>query len=206
MSLPDTEPKKSSMVKKAMLGCLGVLLLLSLAGGFIVYRYVIAPGRSMMQSAEALQQIDSLNEDIRNQQPFTAPESLTTEHVDRFVEVQRQLLTQLEGHTSELEARYEQTEDMNINDVMNVWQDLANVFVDAKRVQVDALNVNNFSLAEYAWVRQRVFAALGYSNIPEVPGVQQYVYNIDVSEEEMELVRPHEQLLEQTFVLSVFGL
>lgn len=208
MSLPNAEPKKSGVVKKVMFGCLGVLLLLSLAGGFIVYRFVIAPGRSMMQSAETLQQIESLNDDIRNQQPFTAPDSLTAEHVDRFVAVQRQLLTQLEGRISELEGRYEQTnqEDMTINDVMNVWQDFANLFVDAKRVQVDALNANDFSLAEYAWVRQRVFTALGYSSVPEVPGVQQFVHNVDVSEEALELARPHEELLEQTIVLSAFGL
>lgn len=204
----STEPKKGGMGKKIAFGCLGVLLLLSLAGGIIVYRFVIVPGRSMMQSAEALQQIETLNQDIRNQQPFTAPESLTANHVDRFVGVQRQLLAQLEGRMGELEARYEQTDqnDMTFNEIINVWQDLAGVLVDAKRAQVDALNAADFSLAEYAWVRQQVFIALGYSNITELPGAQQQMSDSDVSPEAVALVRPHQELLQQTVVLSAFGL
>lgn len=208
MSLPDAESKKSGLGKKIAFGCLGVLLLLSLAGGIIVYRFVIVPGRSMMQSAEALQQLETLNEDIRNRQPFTAPESLTANHVDRFVMVQRQLLTQLEGRMGELEARYEQTDqnDMTLNEVMNVWQDFAGVLVDAKRAQVEALNAADFSLAEYAWVRQRVFTALGYSNLTQLPGAQQQMRDSDVSPEEVVLVSPHQELLQQTVVLSAFGL
>jgi len=202
-----TEPKKGAG-KKIALGCLGVLLLLSLAGGIIVYRFVIVPGRSMMQSAEALQQLEALNEDVRNQQPFSAPEQLSAEQVARFMTVQRQLLEQLEGRLSEFEARYEQSnqEDMNMTEVMQVWQDFAGVLVDAKRAQVDALNATNFSLAEYAWVRQQVLTAFGYRNVTQLPGVEQPMADNSVSAEAIELVRPHQALLEETIILSVFGL
>jgi hypothetical protein len=210
MSTPNPEAKKGGVGKKIALGCLGVLLLLSLAGGIIVYRFVIAPGRSMLESAEALQQLETLNQDIDNQQPFTAPESLTASQVDRFVAVQRQMLEQLEGRVAELEARYEQTDqdNMTMTEVMRVWQDFAGVLVEAKRAQVNALNTADFSLAEYAWVRQQVFIALGYSNITELPGAQgQLTANdINISPETIELVRPHQDLLEQTFALSMFGL
>jgi hypothetical protein len=212
MSTPEhvanAETKKGGLGKKIALGCLGVVLLLSLAGGIIVYRFVIVPGRSMLQSAEALQQLETLNEDIRNQQPFTAPASLSAEHVNRFVVVQRQLLEQLEGRMGELEARYEQTNqtDMNMSDIINVWQDFADVLVEAKRTQVNALNASGFSLAEYAWVRQQVFTAFGYSNITELPGVQENINPDEPSAEAVELVRPHQALLEQTLVLSAFGL
>ena len=210
MSTPNPEAKKGGVGKKIALGCLGVLLLLSLAGGIIVYRFVIAPGRSMLESAEALQQLETLNQDIDNQQPFTAPESLTASQVDRFVAVQRQMLEQLEGRMAELEARYEQTDqdNMTMTEVMRVWQDFAGVLVEAKRAQVNALNTADFSLAEYAWVRQQVFIALGYSNITELPGAQgQLTANdINISPETIELVRPHQDLLEQTFALSMFGL
>lgn len=210
MSTPNPEAKKGGVGKKIALGCLGVLLLLSLAGGIIVYRFVIAPGRSMLESAEALQQLETLNQDIDNQQPFTAPESLTASQVDRFVAVQRQMLEQLEGRVAELEARYEQTDqdNMTMTEVMRVWQDFAGVLVEAKRAQVNALNTADFSLAEYAWVRQQVFIALGYSNITELPGAQgQLTANdINISPETIELVSPHQDLLEQTFALSMFGL
>jgi hypothetical protein len=209
---PETNPEtstgttKGSIGKKIALGCLGVLLLLSLAGGIIVYRFVIVPGRSMLQSAEALQQLETLNEDIRNQQPFTAPESLTSGHVDRFVVVQRQLLEQLEGQMNALETRYNQQEDMSLPEMLNAWQDITAVLVEAKQSQVAALNAANFSLAEYAWVRQQVFTALGYSNITALPGAQAPPETNDVSPEATNLVRPHQALLEQTVILSAFGL
>lgn len=163
------------MGKKIALGCLGVGLLVLVGGGFFGYNYVVKP---MMGSVSSLQNIHEKNTQITNQQPYTPPQDgeLSSNQVDRFVDVQREIRQGLENVLTEFQEKYEdmgqewEDRDPSIREMMNVWGDLVGLYSDAKQVQVDALNNAGFSLEEYRFVQQSFYQALG---------VELFSYNID---------------------------
>jgi hypothetical protein len=49
--------------------------------------------------------------------------------------------------------------------LIGFWRDLGGVATEAKRRQVEALNEQGFSLAEYQWVREQAYLALGMESL-----------------------------------------
>jgi hypothetical protein len=91
--------------------------------------------------------------------------------------------------------------------------------VDGKRAQVAALNDTGFSLEEYSWVRQQVYAAAGLalaqmdlrdianaaqSGEREIP-VEKTEAG-DVPERNRELVKPYADKLREWLAFGFFGL
>ncbi|MEM7736560.1 MAG: hypothetical protein AAF267_12295 [Deinococcota bacterium] len=209
MSAPVQDaPKGGGVGKKIALGCLGVVLLLALAGGIIVYRFVM-PG---VRTARALVQLEELNANVRNQQAFNPDSPLLSDtQLTRFLAVQEEMFSELEGDFAQIEARYQDIDDNNqagLRDVMNAWSDLAGLLVSAKRSQVDALNAQDFSLAEYAWVRQRIYEAIGYSTVSAVQGAEGVNVQIpeDIPQANIDMVTPHQETLIRTLPLTAVGL
>ncbi len=201
-------PKSSGVGKKIALGCLGVVLVLALAGGIIVYRFVM-PG---VRTARAFVQLEELNANVRNQQAFNPDSPLLSEaQLNRFLEVQDEIFSEVEGDFAAFEARFEEFDNgnqANFREVMEAYSGIANLLVSAKRSQVDALNAQDFSLAEYAWVRQRIYEALGYSTVTAVQGAEGVNVQIpeDVPQANIDLVTPHQEALIRTLPLTAVGL
>lgn len=165
------------MGKKIALGCLGVGLLLLIGGGLLTYNYVYKP---VMGSVSSLQEIHDTNTQIDNKSTYEEPtdNELAEEQVERFVAVQKQIQSGIEGRLEEFQQKYDeldqelQTENRQpgIGEIMGAWGDIIDLYSDAKQIQVEALNDYDFSLQEYRFVQQSFYSALG---------VELFSYNID---------------------------
>lgn len=163
------------MGKKIALGCLVVGLVVLIGGGFLTYNYIYKP---VMGSVSSLQEIHEKNEQIDNQSSYQPPadNELTENQVERFVAVQRQIKQGIESRLEEFQQKYEQMDqelqnrEPTLTEIMNAWGDIVDLYTDAKQIQVEALNEHNFSLAEYRYVQQSFYSALG---------MELFSYNID---------------------------
>ena len=159
-------------MKKVVFGCLFVVIILAIAGGILGYVYVVEPARSYLVAFRQLGNLSDLDKNVKNTTAFTAPAGgeLTESLVARFAGVQEAMQTGLGAQLQQVEQRYKQLsgslEDGTKPDgraVFNALKDMASVLAEAKRIQVDALNRAGFSVAEYQWVRDQVYAAAGVS-------------------------------------------
>jgi hypothetical protein len=96
----------------------------------------------------------------------------------------------------------------SIGEMMSAYGDLTDLLVEAKRAQVEALNAQEFSLAEYNWVRQQTYRALGESvavaAIAESGATSPM--QTTVPESTREMVAPHREELMESYALAWWGL
>jgi hypothetical protein len=155
-------------MKKLAIGCGIVLLVTGVAAagvGYYLYRQVSS---SITQLAE-LGQVRDLERGIRNREPFVPPvsEELTESQIEKLVQVQADVRRRLGERMAAFEAKYKtlaQKENASLGDapaLIRAYGDLAATWLDAKRGQVDALNTAGLSLAEYRWIRDQAYRALG---------------------------------------------
>lgn len=208
-------------MQKVLIGCLGLLFVVAIAGGSVAYFKFIKPGWEFASGiAELGTEFKELNESV--EQPsssFSAPSdgALDESTFQRFLETQRQMRGQLEGRLTELQEKYKQLDEeieerggqASISDMMGGYADLTNLLIDAKRAQVNALNAQNFSLAEYNWARERIYRAIGESvavaAIAENPAATGR-FQQTVPQETIDMVEPHRQELMESHVLAWWGL
>ncbi|HXE79648.1 MAG TPA: hypothetical protein VNK41_02780 [Vicinamibacterales bacterium] len=211
-------------MKKALLGCLGVSVLLLVAAGVLSYIYVYKPAKSFVAGIAQFEEVTKLNAQVQNQSPFSPPAGgeLTQDLVDRYMKVQRSLRERMGPTVQELEAKYKAFEgpdarDASISEMLGAIRDLAGLIVEAKRAQVAALNAQGFSLAEYEWVRGSMYAALG---VPlqstfqdalrqaqgEAPAMPMEPMTTTVPEINKQLVAPYAKELQDGAALAFFGL
>ena len=221
-------------MKKLLVGCLVIVVLgavLFAAGGYILYRAaspVIQDARNYLQG---LSELGELDRDIANKAAYTAPGSgeLTEDQVQRFVRVQETVKASLGQRMREIEEKYKylksnttKDEQPGFTEVMNSFREIGGIFVDARRFQVEALKKEQFSQAEYSWVRDRVFQAAGVEAVsrvdlksladaakqntgltdlqaPELP-------KVEVPEKNRALVKPHLSRMDEWIPLAFFGL
>jgi len=217
-------------MKKVLVGCLGVILLVVVAAGIGGYYFIYRPARTYLASFQQLGEIPQIERQVKNQAPFSAPESgeLTSAQVDGFMSVAGQIQARLGGRADELKAKYDEFDrarqgeggDASVSQVLGAFRDLASFFVEGKRAQVEALNQVGFSLDEYTWVKERVFAAAGMvlTQIDvtelsraaggEVPDLDAKRTELDeeVPEQNRALVQPHIAKLREYLTLGFFGL
>jgi hypothetical protein len=214
-------------MKKVLLGCLGVLLLATIAGGIGAYYFIYRPAKSYVQSLSQLQEIPRLNAQVRNRASFTPPGSgeLTQGVVERFVAVQTSIHGRLGARLQELDAKYKALSDArggepSIAQGLSALKDLGTLILDAKRVQVDALNQHGFSVEEYDWVRRSVYAASGIPMSADVQGIIEAASSGQAPTAESltqaaigevpainkTLVVPHLKTLQENAGLAFFGL
>jgi hypothetical protein len=97
--------------------------------------------------------------------------------------------------------------DVNIVEMVTAYRDLGGLLLEAKRNQVQALNRHQFSLQEWAWVRNRAYQALGEEVAVASFGDQAPAQvTRQVSDEEVELVSAHREDLMEGYALAWFGL
>jgi len=207
-------------MKKFAIGCFGVLVVLALAGGAFTWFKVIKPGMEMASGFMELgEEFERLNDSVENQASFRPPADgvLDLERFERFLAAQRQIQTSMEGRLGELKEKYEALDQRlesgedsaGIGDVIGAYADIGELLIAGKRAQVEALNSHDFSLEEYAWVRDQSYRALGQSvavaSIPNAPGQVQFNGNEEVAPETVALVEPHREELMQALALAWWG-
>ena len=139
------------------IGLLGVIALG--AGAFMAYR-----------AARPL--FENTGQPARDERGFAAPASgeLSQGQLDRFARVQTSIKEALGNSAGEIEAKYralraraDGSRSPTMTEVMAVLSELSTTMSDARRARTDALNREQFSPAEYEWVRTRFYQAAGVS-------------------------------------------
>jgi len=216
-------------MKKFAIGCGIALLLLLVVGGvagYIAYTKYLKP---MATTFSEFAQLSEIEREVKNTSPFTAPDTgeLTEEVVNRFVKVQEAMQARLGGKMEQLRAKYDQIDkalkserrEASFGESLGALKDLSSIIVEAKRAQVEALNEASFSIKEYEWVRQQVYAAVGVVaagfDVKDVQRVAEQAANRaeapqaaigDTPERNKELVKPYEKKLQEWAPLAFFGL
>lgn len=159
-------------MKKLLVGCLviSVVAVVGLGvGAFLLYRAASPVIDNARLYLSQLSKIDDLDRRITNQAPFHPPDSteLTEAQVARFARVQDAVRSALGQRMREIETKYESLQGgagqpaPSIGQLLGALSDLSAVALEARQVQVDALNAQQFSRAEYSWVRKQVLEAAG---------------------------------------------
>jgi len=162
-------------MKKGLLGCLLVGIVLIVVGAGLAWWFVLRPmvgaGNEIAQGARDWARAVDAEQAIVNQAPFTAPADgrLTQEQVNDFVAVQSNLQLKLGGDFDELRRRYEQMQNEAaagatpaLGDLAANAPKLAALVARAREAQVEAINRTGLSLAEYRWIREQAYAALPF--------------------------------------------
>src|SRR5699024_6529420 len=105
--------KGSCQMKKFLIGCLGVLLVLVLAGGTAGYFFVVKPGWEFAGCVqECVQEYAELNERIEHTDDYQAPSDgvVTNAQFQRFLVAQRDMRASMEGDLERLKKRFDAME------------------------------------------------------------------------------------------------
>jgi hypothetical protein len=216
-------------MKKLAIGC-GIVALL--AGAVIVgvgyYGYLKVKG-TVTQFAE-LGKIPDIEREIRVKTPFTAPDNgeLTAAQLERFMRVQQHVRERLGANLAAFQANYKELadkKDATIRDVpklLSAYRDIAAAWLDAKRAQVEALNDANLSLAEYRWIRDAAYQAIGapfvdidfgklaeqakHGLVDSSPGQLAGAFSGPAPEPNVKLVASYKKQLQDNISLAAFGL
>ena len=217
-------------MKKGLIGCLVVFLIVVIGAGYAAYRFLYLPGKAYMESFAQLKVVPELNAQVKNQATFVAPanQELASADLEKFLRVQRTIRTRLGARLTELEAKYKMFDQQNsegdrkpsVTEAFGAFRDLAALYVEAKRAQVDALNAEGLSLAQYEWTRNRAYEAAGMpvdlsiqqalddiaaGRTPEETPVEDAPATV-VPEKNRTLVAPHAEELSQGVALVFFAL
>ncbi len=223
-------------MKKFAVGCLVALGLFMVVGGvglYFAYERLFRPGMEMAASVTELAKVADIEKDVRNTVAFEAPQGgdLTQAMVERFIKVQQHVEEALGPKMSELKARHEEIDRLfagekrqaSLREVATGVKDLTAIVLLAKKAQVEALNAADFSVSEYQWVRQQVYAAIGVvavgldvkkiakeaqaGNVEALSGKRERERTVlVVSEHNKTLVAPYERQLKEWAPLAFFGL
>ncbi|GIW34846.1 MAG: hypothetical protein KatS3mg072_2179 [Meiothermus sp.] len=206
-----------------MMGCFGFLLFLGLAG-WAAYSFLIRPAQALVNN---FQQIIALDSDVKRQTAYTPAANglLSPDQVQRFLRVQRSVKQQLGERYQRVEARLNQLANQQVGQLtldyrtaLDLFREGGSLVLDAKGMQVQALNRQDFSLEEYAWVRSQVYAALGYGvpnlNPQEILrqiGARDFNPRVELARPEapaanVRLVEPYRDELVSYYPLTWFGL
>lgn len=159
-------------MKKLVIGCGLVLVLVAVAGAVGAYVFVYRPARALISSgSELMASVDRLNEidaRVANVASFAAPAdgALTDAQVARYVAVMESVHAKMGARATELETKYKALKDRegeaaSLTTVVGAYRDLFQLVLDAREAQVAGLNAQNFSKDEYEWVKTRVYEAAG---------------------------------------------
>ncbi len=168
-------------MKKVLIGCGVVSLLLLVGGGIAAYYLVVKPAAQIADSAidkarevvakvgavaQAAEAMRALESEVKVQGDYTAPAdgALAPTQVERFLAVHEAVINRLgperERIAQAVEAVSAQGEVASIAGSFAALAGLGEIGLAAKRAQVDALNAQGLSLAEYRWIRRAGIEAL----------------------------------------------
>jgi hypothetical protein len=164
------------MNRKTLFGCLGSVLVVMIVAAVAFYFFFLRPLGEILDDIEVMAELADRNAEILNQDPHTPPEdgAITEAQMEQFARVQTAMQDHLGPTYDELAQRAtqverlirsmddgEETEGLGFRETLKVVQGLGEILPLAKEAQVRALNQEGLSLAEYRWVRENVYFAMG---------------------------------------------
>lgn len=205
-------------MKKFLVGCAIVLVVLVGAGGTAGYFFVIKPAWEFAGGVQAfVSEYAELDEQIDRKDGFQPPAdgAMSDEQFQRFLVAQRDMRQAMEGELEALDKQLEamkqeqeaENRDAGIGEMFTAYQGLGDLLIQAKRAQVDALNRYQFSLQEYLFVRNQAYRALGQQVAVASIGEQApQTRGGDVSQAVREMVAPHREELMEGYAFAWFGI
>ncbi len=216
-------------MKKFLIGCLGLIVVLSIAGGIAGYIFVYRPIKAGITNVTAnvkqLEEISKLDNNISNKTNFTAPDDsvLSAQQVERYMTVQKTMKDALQENIDIIDKKYtdlKNNDDSGIQSIKDIpkligaYSDIIKIVLDAKKSQVTALNASGFSLDEYNWVKKQVFAAAGQSltnfDLSKLSSGDTSPVEIalpaNIPEENIQLLEKYKDNFEDYIGLAFFGL
>jgi hypothetical protein len=156
--------------KKVAIGCAIVFVLLAVGGGIGVY-WLYSKAKTYVGSLSELGDVAKMEAAVANTAPFEGPASgeLAPEQVERFAKLNEQVRATLGPRFEQLKKRYDELEarmkaesrETSPAEAFAAVKDLVDILKEVREAQVTALNAQRMSVAEYRWVRDRVFDAAG---------------------------------------------
>jgi hypothetical protein len=203
-------------VFKVLMGCMVAILLVVVGGGIVGYNLYVKPAVSFVGDATRFViEFESYNEGIRRAQAYVPPAGteLQPDQLQRFMAAQGDMKAALAGRLGQLNLKYQELErnlagrEPNLREMFGAYQDIADLLLMSKRNQIEALNRHDFSLQEYAWVRQQAYQALGQQvNVASLEQSGATGPAHFASDQALALVEPHREQLAEMYVLAWFGL
>lgn len=210
-------------MKKLAIGCLVFALIAAIAGGVVVWQRVVLPlwqaSSGLLETARIYHAVQDLDAQVRNRRPFDPPDDgrLEPEQLRRLLAVQREMHARISERFAELEQRYQalrrefetKRRDPSLGELIGAYQDLGSLMLEAKQAQVDALNRHGLSLAEYHWIRNQAYRAIGQQLAGAAALQQAYVGDavaVPLPDETRRLVAEHAEELSRHLSFLWFGL
>jgi hypothetical protein len=223
------------MKRKVLLAILGTFVLFMLVSVGVFYFYLLRPAQQVMGDLDQVAELQGMNDLVRNKSSFTPPPDgeLTPTDLQRFARVQDAMAAGLEEDELALllerAARLKglvlrgdemETRAPNMRQALLAFEGLGPVLTRAKEAQIQALNREGFSAEEYRWVRERVYAGLGFSRpnayLEDVaarlqrgdkePAGEPPAEPAPVPERNREVTAPYSSSADEWFPFLVFGL
>ena len=216
-------------MKKLAIGCGVVLLLAGVVTAGVGY-YVYRQASSMFAQLRELDRLPEIERNVRVQTTYTPPASgeLTVSQVERLVKVQESVRQRLGQRFADLDAKYKTLIDKkeataaDVPALLGAYRDMAAAWMEAKRSQVDGLNSVDMSLAEYKWIREQTYRALGvpYMDL-DVSKIVEHIRsgrgNVEPAqiggsigpsgpESNRKIIEAYKKRLEENLALAAFGL
>jgi len=202
-------------MKKGLLGCLVVGLLILVVGGAVSWFVVIKPmwdaGSELYSAGQQWMKVAELDAKVRNTAAFAEPADgrMSEAQVERFLAVQSAIESGLGDQWQALEQKYEQLKqsiaregrEPNLQEILGAYSDVSGIILTAKQAQVDALNAKGMSLAEYRYLRMQAYMAAGIALNDETPKELAG----SAAAHNAELMRPHRELLQRTLPTAWLG-
>ncbi len=182
----------------------------------------------MFKGAWKMAELESLNDDILNQAPYTGPEDkkLSEQQVQQFLGVQEQMKTAISTEMEELRARQDELKAIfegepdpeQVVEAMKAISTVSAALVTAKEAQVAALNSAGMSYSEYQWIQEQAFASFGMPNmainLSELKEKAQEMaeggsIEMEISETHPDnrmMLAPYQEQLQESLQLAIFGL
>lgn len=157
-------------------GCLLFLVVVGIAVGgllYVGYRNVRPYVEGVSDLVAQVRTLEALGDAVANRTPFTPPASgeLTAGQLTRFLAVQGEVQARTGARWAAMTDRLmvwdrdgqpAPSSGSGVNpDADLLLSQLGQLLYDTRVTQVAALNAQQFSLDEYAWVRRQVYAAAG---------------------------------------------
>lgn len=207
-------------MKKFLVGCLVVVVVLFIGGGMAGYFFVIKPGWDLVKDAGSFAtEFQTLNSQVEETSGYTPPADGDMEpaQLERYLATQRDMRGELESQIQVLDEKWkeiqqdirDQGRDASITEIATAYRDLGGLLLEAKRSQVAALNRHDFSLEEYVWVRNQAYRALGEEVAVAMAAMGDQGDLGDqrqVSDEVIEMVSKHREELMENHLFAWFGL
>lgn len=168
-------------MKKFLIGCGVVSLLLVVGGGLAAYHFVFKPAAQIAGSvigsarevvtkagnlAQTIEAMRAMEAEVVARDAFVPPAdgALGAAQIERFLAVHAAVVARLGPERERLAQAVEGTpgsgEAASLVAPLTALASLGELGLAAKRAQVDALNAQGLSLAEYRWIRQTGIEAL----------------------------------------------